>query len=142
MAYTSYESTKPSLTSTSWPVIIMHGLLGSKANWNAMSKMLHSKTNRKVRIILHCLLMYLFVVHVFTFTYVIFKCCAHHECFQVFAVDARNHGDSPHSNELSYNHLVEDLRSLMSDLAIKRSTFIGHSMGGRAVMLLGLKYVS
>ena len=37
--------------STDWPVIIMHGLLGSKANWNAMSKMLHNKTNRKVS---HC----------------------------------------------------------------------------------------
>jgi hypothetical protein len=48
MAYTSYESTKPSFVSTDWPVIIMHGLLGSKANWNAMSKMLHNKTNRKV----------------------------------------------------------------------------------------------
>jgi hypothetical protein len=48
MAYTSYESTKPSFISKDWPVIIMHGLLGSKANWNAMSKMLHSKTNRKV----------------------------------------------------------------------------------------------
>jgi abhydrolase domain-containing protein 11 len=62
--------------------------------------------------------------------------------FQIFAVDARNHGDSPHTNELTYSHLVEDLRALMSSLAIKRATFIGHSMGGRAVMLLGLRYVS
>ncbi|XP_069683982.1 sn-1-specific diacylglycerol lipase ABHD11-like isoform X1 [Periplaneta americana] len=105
MAYTSYESTKPSFTSADWPVIIMHGLLGSKANWNAMSKMLHSKTDRKI-----------------------------------FAVDARNHGDSPHTPELTYYHLVEDLRALMNDLAIKRATFIGHSMGGRAVMLMGLRY--
>ena len=60
---------------------------------------------------------------------------------QIFAVDARNHGDSPHTEELSYNHLAEDLRALMNDLAIKRATFIGHSMGGRAIMLLGLRYV-
>ncbi|KAJ9600716.1 hypothetical protein L9F63_026147 [Diploptera punctata] len=105
LAYSSYESTKPSSNHLEWPVIIMHGLLGSKANWNSMSKMLHNKTNRKI-----------------------------------FAVDARNHGDSPHTEELSYNHLAEDLRALMNDLAIKRATFIGHSMGGRAVMLLGLRY--
>lgn len=105
MAYTSYESTKPSFVSTEWPVIIMHGLLGSKANWNAMSKILHNKTNRKI-----------------------------------FAVDARNHGDSPHTNEMTYTHLVEDLRALMSDLNIKQATFIGHSMGGRAAMLMALRY--
>ncbi|XP_021913605.1 protein ABHD11-like isoform X2 [Zootermopsis nevadensis] len=51
MAYTSYESTKPSPMSTGCPVIIMHGLLGSKGNWNAMSKMLHSKTNRKPELV-------------------------------------------------------------------------------------------
>ena len=62
--------------------------------------------------------------------------------FQIFAVDARNHGDSPHTEELTYNHLAEDLRALMNDLAVKRATFIGHSMGGRAIMLLGLRYVS
>jgi abhydrolase domain-containing protein 11 len=56
-------------------------------------------------------------------------------------VDARNHGDSPHTTQLTYNHLVEDLRALMIDLAIERATFIGHSMGGRAVMLMALRYV-
>jgi hypothetical protein len=48
MAYTSYESTKPSFITTDCPVVIMHGLLGSKANWNAISKILHSNTKRKV----------------------------------------------------------------------------------------------
>lgn len=57
-------------------------------------------------------------------------------------MDARNHGDSPHSNEMSYTHLVEDLRALMGDLNIKQATFIGHSMGGRAAMLMALRYVS
>jgi abhydrolase domain-containing protein 11 len=113
----------------------MHGLLGSRANWNAMSKMLHSKTNRKVShyaSLCDCLLcMFLLMSH-FIFLHIM---------FQVFAVDARNHGDSPHTKELSYDHLAEDLRSLVNDLAIKRATFIGHSMGGRAVMLLGLRYV-
>lgn len=56
-------------------------------------------------------------------------------------MDARNHGDSPHTTELTYNHLVEDLRALMIDLAIERATLIGHSMGGRAMMLMAHRYV-
>ncbi|PSN43465.1 hypothetical protein C0J52_03218 [Blattella germanica] len=51
LAYSSYESTKPTSNPIEWPVIIMHGLLGSKANWNAMSKMLHSKTKRKPELV-------------------------------------------------------------------------------------------
>ncbi|XP_067015195.1 sn-1-specific diacylglycerol lipase ABHD11 isoform X2 [Anabrus simplex] len=105
MAYSSYESTNPTVSSSDWPVIIMHGLMGSKSNWNSLSKVIHSKTKRKI-----------------------------------FAVDARNHGESPHTAELSYHHLAEDVRALMQDLGIKQGLMIGHSMGGRAMMLLALKY--
>lgn len=61
---------------------------------------------------------------------------------QVIAVDARNHGDSPHSPQHTYEHLVEDIRYLMGHLGIKKASFIGHSMGGRAMMTAALKYVS
>lgn len=47
LAYSSYESTGSS-TSNRPPVVILHGLLGSKNNWNSMSKAIHKNTGRKV----------------------------------------------------------------------------------------------
>lgn len=49
LAYASYESTKElSSESAKSPILIMHGLFGSKSNWNSLSKSIHQKTNRKV----------------------------------------------------------------------------------------------
>lgn len=47
LAYSSYESTD-SHSSTRPPVVILHGLLGSKNNWNSMSKAIHRNTGRKI----------------------------------------------------------------------------------------------
>lgn len=47
LAYSSYESTDDE-TSQRPPVVILHGLLGSKNNWNSMSKAIHKSTGRKV----------------------------------------------------------------------------------------------
>lgn len=47
MAYTSYETTKFN-DDKHVPVIIMHGLLGSKSNWNSLSKAIHNRTKKKV----------------------------------------------------------------------------------------------
>uniref|UniRef100_A0A182VUI8 Derlin n=1 Tax=Anopheles minimus TaxID=112268 RepID=A0A182VUI8_9DIPT len=58
----------------------------------------------------------------------------------IYAIDARNHGDSPHTDEHSYDHMVEDLVQLYQTLGIQQASIIGHSMGGRAMMLLALKY--
>ena len=55
--------------------------------------------------------------------------------------DARNHGDSPHSDELNYDVLAEDIEALMSSLKIPRALLIGHSMGGRAMMTLAVTKV-
>lgn len=60
---------------------------------------------------------------------------------QIIAVDVRNHGDSPQTSEFNYNCLAEDIRELMDDLKIKKINAIGHSLGGRAMMFLALKYV-
>ncbi|CAH2093732.1 unnamed protein product [Euphydryas editha] len=46
LAYSSYESTDS--TSPLPPLVILHGLLGSKNNWNSMSKAIHKTTGRKV----------------------------------------------------------------------------------------------
>lgn len=48
LAYASYESTSENETSTAPPLVILHGLLGSKNNWNSMSKAIHRTTGRKV----------------------------------------------------------------------------------------------
>ncbi|XP_013147006.1 PREDICTED: alpha/beta hydrolase domain-containing protein 11-like [Papilio polytes] len=47
LAYASYESTSDE-NCTRPPLIILHGLLGSKNNWNSMSKAIHRTTGRKV----------------------------------------------------------------------------------------------
>ena len=56
------------------------------------------------------------------------------------AVDQRNHGSSPHSAEMSYPLMAEDLIELADSLGIRRFSLVGHSMGGKAVMETALSY--
>lgn len=50
LAYASYESVKDNEQNgnVEQPIMIMHGLFGSKSNWNTLSKAIHQKTKRKV----------------------------------------------------------------------------------------------
>ena len=59
----------------------------------------------------------------------------------MYTVDARNHGDSPHTEDLSYPLLAEDLLLFLQQHSIPTATLIGHSMGGRAVMAAALTEV-
>ena len=54
--------------------------------------------------------------------------------FEVYVVDQRNHGQSPHSAEHDYPSMREDLREFMDQQGIKKAVLIGHSMGGKTVM--------
>jgi esterase len=54
--------------------------------------------------------------------------------FEVWVVDQRNHGQSPHSDIHDYPSMREDLRELMDNQGIKKAVLIGHSMGGKTVM--------
>ena len=62
------------------------------------------------------------------------------ERFQVFLVDQRNHGQSPHSREFDYKLLTEDLLEFIEEHAIKKPVIIGHSMGGKAAMNFAVRY--
>lgn len=62
------------------------------------------------------------------------------ETFKVILVDQRNHGHSPHSNEMSYEVMAEDLFELMQDMEIKKTNLIGHSMGGKTAMFFAQQY--
>ncbi|XP_023951054.2 protein ABHD11-like [Bicyclus anynana] len=56
----------------------------------------------------------------------------------VIAVDARNHGESPHADSHTYPDLASDVSHLISQLSIKQAAIIGHSMGGRTGMVIAL----
>lgn len=58
---------------------------------------------------------------------------------RVLTVDARNHGDSPHSPDMSYEAMSQDLQDLLPKLGLVPCVLIGHSMGGKTAMLLALQ---
>lgn len=62
------------------------------------------------------------------------------EHFAVIGVDLRNHGDSPHSSELDYQLMAEDVRELIGTLGLGSCSLIGHSMGGKVAMQLALSH--
>ncbi|KAF5928760.1 hypothetical protein HPG69_006344 [Diceros bicornis minor] len=62
-----------------------------------------------------------------------------HPTPQVLTVDARNHGDSPHSSDMSYEAMSQDLQDLLPQLDLVPCVLIGHSMGGKTAMLLALQ---
>jgi esterase len=62
------------------------------------------------------------------------------EYYQVFAVDQRNHGASPHSDRSSYPLMAEDLRAFMQQQQLASASLLGHSMGGKTAMQFALSY--
>ena len=58
--------------------------------------------------------------------------------YRVIAVDLRNHGDSPHQQEMDLPSMAADIVELMDDLGIARATLIGHSLGGKIAMQIAL----
>jgi pimeloyl-ACP methyl ester carboxylesterase len=62
------------------------------------------------------------------------------EAGQVFALDLRNHGRSPHSDSFDYAVMVEDIYELLTDLNLRQVSLVGHSMGGMIAMKFSLEY--
>ena len=60
--------------------------------------------------------------------------------FEVFIIDQRNHGDSPHSKEHNYTLLKNDLYDFMNQHGIEKAVLMGHSMGGKTVMFFSADY--
>lgn len=60
--------------------------------------------------------------------------------FHVYVPDQRNHGRSPHDNDLTYEALVRDLKEFFDDHQIKDCNILGHSMGGKMGMRFALEY--
>lgn len=59
---------------------------------------------------------------------------------QVIRLDLPNHGQSPHSNDISYDLMANDVAELMADLNLQQVDVIGHSIGGKVAMALAARY--
>lgn len=60
------------------------------------------------------------------------------ERFEVHALDLRNHGRSPHSDDFNYPLHAADVLAYMDREGIERAHVLGHSMGGKAAMRVAL----
>ena len=54
--------------------------------------------------------------------------------YQVHLLDQRNHGRSPHSDEMSYLEMAKDLKEYCDDHSLTEIVLMGHSMGGKTAM--------
>ncbi|KAF2446424.1 alpha/beta-hydrolase [Karstenula rhodostoma CBS 690.94] len=86
------------------PILILHGLFGTKKNNRSVSNALARKLSRPV-----------------------------------YAIDLRNHGESPHDKEHNYTALAEDVEAFLQKHSLKDATLIGHSMGAKTVMAVALR---
>lgn len=62
------------------------------------------------------------------------------EAFHVFALDHRNHGQSPHSAEMDYPVMAADVDRFFAARGLESALVIGHSMGGKTAMQLALHF--
>lgn len=85
------------------PLVILHGLFGSRKNWSYIGQRLAKDRT-------------------------------------VYAVDLRNHGDSPHSGDFCYQDLLGDLKGFMDQHEIPKASILGHSLGGKVAMFFGQVY--
>ena len=62
------------------------------------------------------------------------------ETNKIYLLDARNHGQSPHSEEFNYDIMADDLSEFIVNNNLVNPIIIGHSMGGKTVMKFAIKY--
>jgi len=60
------------------------------------------------------------------------------EKFAVYGLDLRNHGASPHSDQMSYQVMAADVAEFLEQQQLESASIIGHSMGGKVAMQLAL----
>ena len=85
------------------PLIIIHGLYGSAANFRGLAKIYSAD-------------------------------------FNVYCLDLRNHGNSPHSDDITYSLMAADVVEFMDDQGLDHAHILGHSMGGKTAMQLALNH--
>lgn len=54
--------------------------------------------------------------------------------FEVHLIDLRNHGKSPHTSEMTYDLMAQDIKDYCTTHELKDIVLLGHSMGGKVAM--------
>lgn len=62
------------------------------------------------------------------------------EEYTVYLLDQRNHGQSPHHEEMNYSVMANDLFQFIEEHKIQNPILLGHSMGGKTVMELAVMH--
>jgi esterase len=83
------------------PLIVLHGLFGSKNNWRAICKPLSAQCD-------------------------------------VYALDLRNHGDSPHEPDMTLAIMADDVLNFIRRRQLEPCIILGHSLGGKVAMQAAL----
>lgn len=58
----------------------------------------------------------------------------------VYVPDLRNHGLSPHTNDMSYELMAHDIKTLIDAEGLEKTAIMGHSMGGKVSMYADYLY--
>ncbi|ORY04345.1 alpha beta-hydrolase [Basidiobolus meristosporus CBS 931.73] len=103
LVHDRYEAVNPVKGQAKTPLVILHGLFGSKQNWKTLAKSYSSSLNT-----------------------------------DVYALDLRDHGESPHIEPLNYEVMAEDVSEFLKQNGLDKVNLMGHSMGGKVAMTLSL----
>ena len=62
--------------------------------------------------------------------------------YEVYILDARNHGKSERSEEFNYEAMARDLDDFLAEHQVRRPVILGHSMGGKTVLHYSQQYTN
>ena len=101
--------------------LFRHGLFGFRTNWRSLAKAFSERAKIKVKKRIQSFF--------------------HSSSIQVVTVDMRNHGDSPFTTSMTYPDMSSDLIQTIQKHKTPKTILMGHSMGGKAAMLVALQEV-
>ena len=98
------------------PLVILHGLFGMLDNWQTLGKRFGESPDRAR------------------------GSSGSARGRMAILVDQRNHGKSPHADEVDYPSLAADLSEFLENQWIHEADILGHSMGGKVAMQYALNF--